>query len=306
MNLQQNHHDLKVKLDKEVRLDLWLAAELKQSRSSVRKAVKEGRVFVNGQGVTKAGHLLQDGDCLEWREPSLIQLTPIPMDLQILYEDDLLLVVNKPAGLLVHPNGHSEEPTLVQGLLAYTQLSTGSDYYRPGIVHRLDRDTSGALLVAKNDWAHRKLAEGFQAHRFLRRYLTIVHGCLPFAFRQVQAPIGRITGHPFKREIRPDGRPAISDIDCLACTEDYSLAAVRLWTGRTHQVRLHMAHLGYPCLGDWLYGDGRENLGFKGQALHSWELQLTHPLTGDLITVFAPPVGLMKQVLIDHFPYYSF
>lgn len=305
MNQIQGHHDLKVRVSKDVRLDLWLAAELGTSRSSIRKAVKEGRVFVNGQSVNKAGHLLQDGDALQVEAPSLIQLTPVKMHLDILYEDDLLLVVNKPAGLLVHPSGNDGEPTLVHGLLAHTRLSTGSDYYRPGIVHRLDRDTSGALLVAKTDQAHMKLAEGFQSHRFLRRYLTIVHGCLPFAFRQVQAPIGRITGHPFKREIKPEGRLAISDIDCLACSEGYSLAAVRLWTGRTHQVRLHMAHIGHPCLGDWLYG-GEEALGFKGQALHSWELQFDHPLTGQLMTIFAPPEGLMQEALSDYFAYYYF
>ncbi|MFP5521374.1 RluA family pseudouridine synthase [Peptococcus simiae] len=302
----QNHHDLKVRAGRDIRLDLWLAAELDTSRSSVRKAVKEGRVFVNGQPVSKAGHLLQEGDNLQVEAPSLIHLTPVDMHLDILYEDDQLLVVNKPAGLLVHPSGNDGEPTLVHGLLAHTRLSAGSEYYRPGIVHRLDRDTSGALLVAKTDRAHVKLAAGFQSHRFLRRYLTIVEGCLPFAFHRVQAPIGRITGHPFKREIKPEGRLAISDIDCLAYSEGYSLAAVRLWTGRTHQVRLHMAHLGHPCLGDWLYGEKRTDLGFKGQALHSWELQFTHPETNRLITIFAPPIGVMEKALLDHFSYYHF
>lgn len=279
------------------RLDEWLAGQMNESRSAIRKAVKEGRVRLNGAVVRKPGQQLTFGDGIEWSAPQPIDLTPVDMPLDILYEDDWLLVVNKPAGLLVHAATPCDDATLVNGLLAHTTLSPGTDYFRPGIVHRLDKDTSGALLVAKDMETHAQLAEDFGKHKVLRRYLTLVHGCLPFAFKRVDAPIARITGHPYKREINPAGRPAVSDIDALICTDEASLAAVRLWTGRTHQVRVHMASLGHPCIGDWAYAPGQKAYGFQGQALHSWQLQFFHPQLNQWISIFAPPPPHFCQII---------
>ena len=272
------------------RLDMALARLMEITRSRAAVLIKQGHAKVNGNAVSKAGVLLRMGDVIECQLPEVIpdRAMPQPIALEILYQDADLAVVIKPRGMVVHPAAGNHEGTLVNALLYHLdELSGIGGVARPGIVHRLDKDTSGALLVAKNDAAHASLSRQLKAHTMERAYLAIVSGNLKADEGEIAGPIGR---HKTKRKqmaVRPDGKEAITRYNVIERLRGACLVEANLVTGRTHQIRVHMAHIGHPVLGDAVYGAGGRVKITGGQLLHACRLGFEHPRTGERISFTA-------------------
>jgi 23S rRNA pseudouridine1911/1915/1917 synthase len=279
----------------EPRLDLWLTAQLPDfSRSRWQKSIAQGRVRVAERVCTDKQYRLKSGDRVRVTisPPELLDLVPEAIPLDILYEDDQLAIVNKPAGMVVHPSAGHSTGTLVHALLAHCPLSSIGGVHRPGIVHRLDKDTSGAIAIAKTDLAHQHLQQQLQAKTARREYLGVVYGTPKVDSGTIDLPIGR---HPVDRQknailsLDRGGKTAVTHWQIEERLRSFSLIRFRLETGRTHQIRVHTTQMGHPIVGDPVYGTGR-SIGVKlpGQALHARRLQLIHPLTGESIDVTAP------------------
>ncbi len=281
-----------------LRLDKALADLSNLSRSQANQAIKDGSVLVNGQP-KKAKYSVKAGDVISFEEPEeeVLDYQAENLPLEIVYEDQDLAVVNKPQGMVVHPSvGHSSG-TLVNALLYHIKdLSTINGVVRPGIVHRIDKDTSGLLMVAKNDQAHQALADELKAKKFLRKYLAIVHGNLPNDRGKIEAPIGRSEKDRKKQAVTAKGRPAVTHFHVLERFGNYSLLELRLETGRTHQIRVHMAYIGHPLAGDPLYGP-RKTLKGHGQFLHAQTLGFTHPRTGQVLEFSVQPPAIFQETL---------
>ncbi len=281
-----------------LRLDKALADLSNLSRSQANQAIKDGSVLVNGQP-KKAKYSVKAGDVISFEEPEeeVLDYQAENLPLEIVYEDQDLAVVNKPQGMVVHPSvGHSSG-TLVNALLYHIKdLSTINGVVRPGIVHRIDKDTSGLLMVAKNDQAHQALADELKAKKSLRKYLAIVHGNLPNDRGKIEAPIGRSEKDRKKQAVTAKGRPAVTHFHVLERFGNYSLLELRLETGRTHQIRVHMAYIGHPLAGDPLYGP-RKTLKGHGQFLHAQTLGFTHPRTGQVLEFSVQPPAIFQETL---------
>ena len=280
------------------RLDVFLAAQLAGfSRSRVQHLLAGGCVAVNG-AAARASLRLRPGDLVRVDMPPPVAPGAEPEDLplEIVYQDDHLLVVNKPRGMVVHPAAGHRSGTLVNALLYQVRdLSGIGGVLRPGIVHRLDRDTSGLLVVAKNDDAHRCLAAQLKDRRMTREYLALVRGRLE-GEGTVEAPVGR---HPVDRKrmaVVPGGKPALTRFTALAHYPGHTLLSLKLATGRTHQIRVHMAHIGHPVAGDPVYG-GKCGLPLAGQFLHAARLAFDHPVTGERMAFEAPLPKELASVL---------
>ncbi len=284
------------------RLDAFLADQLADlSRSRLQKLISQAQVKVNGAVCTSKKELVHFGDRIHLTLPDAtpLDLQPEAIPLDILYEDTELLIVNKPAGLVVHPAPGHSQGTLVNALLWHCRTATGAStlsgiggVQRPGIVHRLDKDTTGAISIAKTDQAHLQLQHQFQAKTARRDYLGIVYGAPKTDSGTVDAAIAR---HPVDRQkmaIVPEadgGRRAVTHWQIKERLGNYTLMQFALETGRTHQIRVHTTHLGFPIVGDPLYGSGRSvGVNLPGQALHAWRLQLQHPVTGATVEAIAP------------------
>lgn len=273
------------------RIDRFLAAQEEDwSRSQVQKWLKEGRVTVNGEPV-KANYRLEPDDEIVLRvpPPKDLAVEPEPMDLDIVYEDGDVVVVNKPRGLVVHPAPGHLSGTLVNGLLYHCRdLSGIGGVLRPGIVHRIDKDTSGLLVVAKNDRAHLSLAKQFKDHTVTRRYVALVHGEVAHDRGTIDAPIGRDPQNRQRMAVLPkSGKRAVTHFAVLERFPAYTLLELKLETGRTHQIRVHMKFIGHPVVGDPKYGP-RRTLPIDGQALHAGVLGFVHPRTGAYLEFNAP------------------
>ncbi|EFQ57580.1 pseudouridine synthase, RluA family [Streptococcus downei F0415] len=281
-----------------LRLDKALADLSNLSRSQANQAIKDGSVLVNGRP-KKAKYSVKAGDVISFEEPEeeVLDYQAENLPLEIVYEDQDLAVVNKPQGMVVHPSvGHSSG-TLVNALLyRIKDLSTINGVVRPGIVHRIDKDTSGLLMVAKNDQAHQALADELKAKKSLRKYLAIVHGNLPNDRGKIEAPIGRSEKDRKKQAVTAKGRPAVTHFHVLERFGNYSLLELRLETGRTHQIRVHMAYIGHPLAGDPLYGP-RKTLKGHGQFLHAQTLGFTHPRTGQVLEFSVQPPAIFQETL---------
>ena len=284
------------------RLDAFLARTVEElTRSSAQKLIEEGCVQRNGKPAKKNDKLNMDDEItLTIPEPKEVDIVPTEMALDIVYEDDDLLVLNKPKGLVVHPAaGHSDD-TLVNGLLYALgdQLSGINGELRPGIVHRIDKDTSGLLAVAKNDFAHRILASQLKDHTMARTYEAIVCGSFREDSGTVNAPIGR---HPSDRKkmcvTERNSKEAVTHWEVVARYRGYTHIRCRLQTGRTHQIRVHMAHIGHPILGDTVYGHKKAELGQDSQCLHAGALCFRHPRDERPVMVFAPLPEYFTQVI---------
>ena len=276
-----------------IRIDRYLSeknAEL--SRSYLQKLLKEQGITVNGREV-KANYKVQAGDEIRISLPDLSEPDILPEDipLDILYEDEDVMVVNKPKGMVVHPSAGHTSGTLVNAILFHCQgnLSGINGVMRPGIVHRIDKDTTGALLICKNDVAHRYLAEQLKEHSIKRRYRAIVSGNLKDDEGTVEGPIGR---HPVDRKKMAinykNGKEAITHYKVLERFGNATYIECRLETGRTHQIRVHMTSIGHPLLGDEVYGSGKNPYHLQGQALHAMVLGFVHPRTGEYLEFTAP------------------
>jgi len=284
------------------RLDRWLAAAgVGPSRAFVQRLIDAGLVTVDGRPAS-ASQRVRPGQrvVVDIPPPEPLEAQPEAIPLDVVYEDDDIIVVNKPQGMVVHPAAGNRAGTLVNALLAHSQgLSGIGGKERPGIVHRLDKDTSGLLVVAKNDHAHISLARQIQAREVLREYVAVVHGRVRDDRGRVDAPIGRHPVHRQRMAVVPGGRPAVTDYEVLERFPDYTYLRLKLQTGRTHQIRVHMVHLGHPVVGDPVYGPRRCPWQLAGQCLHARRLGFRHPRTGEWLTFEAPLPAAMEKVLRD-------
>ena len=284
------------------RLDAFLARCADNlSRSAAQKLIEEGAVTRNGKP-GKKNDKLNPGDAITYEipEPKSVDIQATEMALDIVYEDEDLLVINKPKGLVVHPAAGHQDDTLVNGLLYALgdDLSGINGELRPGIVHRIDKDTSGLLAVAKNDLAHTMLASQLKDHSMARTYEAIVVGSFREDSGTVDAPIGR---HPSDRKkmcvIERNSKPAVTHWEVVKRYRGYTHIRCKLETGRTHQIRVHMAHIGHPILGDMVYGHKKPELGQDSQCLHAGQLCFTHPRDGRPILVFAELPPYFQEVI---------
>lgn len=285
-----------------MRIDKYLSEYVEgQSRSYLQKLLKEGRVLANGKPV-KANYKVTAGEelSLTLPEPAEPDILPENIPLDILYEDSDLLVVNKPKGMVVHPAAGHYSGTLVNALMYHCagELSGINGVLRPGIVHRIDMDTTGSLVVCKNDFAHESLSEQLKFHSITRRYRAVVHGVLKEDMGTVDAPIGR---HPVDRKRmsinQRNGKEAVTHYQVLKRFRQFTYIECRLETGRTHQIRVHMASLGHPLLGDSVYGPSKCPYRLQGQTLHAMLLGFIHPRTGQYMEFTAPLPEYFQELL---------
>ncbi|MCA1991322.1 MAG: RluA family pseudouridine synthase [Coleofasciculus sp. S288] len=282
--------------EKGERIDRYLSQHLPNlSRSRIQQLIEQGNVQVNGNVCTSKKATVQMGDRISLTIPDAqpLDLQPEEIPLEILYEDDHLIIINKSAGLVVHPAAGHESGTLVNALLAHCSNLAGiGGVQRPGIVHRLDKDTTGAIAIAKTDQAHQHLQAQLKAKTARRQYLGVVYGSPSADSGTIDQPIGR---HPVDRKkmaivpVEKGGRPAVTHWQVKERLGNYTLIHFQLETGRTHQIRVHSAYMGHPIVGDPVYSSGRSvGVNLQGQALHAWKLSLQHPLSGEWIQVTAP------------------
>jgi 23S rRNA pseudouridine1911/1915/1917 synthase len=267
-----------------IRLDLYISKELNDiSRSYVQKLIQQGKVRVNDKVIDSKKYKINENDTIDIAipQPEKLELEPEDIPISIVYEDDDVIVVNKPQGMVVHPAPGHYKGTLVNALLYHSKnLSSINGIIRPGIVHRIDKDTSGLLMVAKNNNSHNFLAAQLKEHSINRIYIALVHGNIKTNSGTIDAPIGR---HPVNRlkwaVTEKNSKRAVTHFKVLERYNDYTLTQLKLETGRTHQIRVHMAYLGYPLVGDPLYGIKKKKFNLNGQALHAKVLGFVHPTT---------------------------
>lgn len=289
---------LTIKSEDQGRLDKVLAHHFNRySRSQIKKWIDAGRVTLNGNKA-KGKEKVAPGDQVEMdpEPPKRIKLEPENIPLDIVYEDDDVIIVNKPQGMVVHPAPGHPDHTLVNALLYHSPLSTINGEFRPGIVHRIDKDTSGLLMVAKNDQAHRSLSAQLKAKTTEREYVAIVHGVINEDSGRIDAPIGRSKVDRKKQAVVADGKAAVTHFRVLKRYQHYTLIACRLETGRTHQIRVHLAYIGHPVAADPLYGP-KKTLPGKGQYLHARTLGFKHPRTGKRMHFEAPLPDYFQKMI---------
>jgi len=285
------------------RIDVVLSALLPESsRSYMQKLISAGEVFINGEKSTSKNKKLKSGDVIELSvpDPEEIEIIPENIPLDIVYEDDYLMVVNKPKGLVVHPAPGNYNGTLVNAVMYHCgdKLSSINGVIRPGIVHRIDKDTSGLLLIAKNDIAHQSLAKQLEQHTITRAYHAIVHNNFSEDEGTVDAPLGRDPKNRFKQAVvEKGGRRAVTHYKVLERFGQFTYIEARLETGRTHQIRAHMAHIRHPLLGDTLYGPKKAPFGAESQMLHAKILGFLHPATGEYMEFESELPEEFKEVL---------
>ena len=284
---------LKLELEKTERLDKVLTGELGLSRTTIQSWLKAGLISVNGE-VVKSNYKAQSGDevTILRKEEEVITIQPENIPLDIVFEDDSLILVNKPSGMVVHPSKGHYSGTLVNALLYHSNSlsdSTSEEIYRPGLVHRIDKDTSGLLVIAKNNDVHQKLAEQIAENKMNREYIAIVDGHFAHETGVVDAPLSRHQTNRLKRVVEKGGKNAITHFEVLDSFSNYSLVSCRLETGRTHQIRAHMEFIKHPIVNDPLYHPKGKNATEFGQFLHARTLSFTHPLTGETLNFQVEP-----------------
>ena len=286
--------------DAGTRADVFLAAKLGVSRSNMQKLLEDGRVK-RGEKIIKANYKVRAGEMfvVDIPDPEPIEAVPENIPLDIIYEDDDVVVLNKARGMVVHPAPGNYTGTLVNALLYHcSNLSGINSAIRPGIVHRLDKDTSGIMIVAKNDAAHISLSQQIQSKTAVRTYLAVVRDNIKTDSGTIETQIARDkTDRKKMAVVKEGGRDAITDYEVLERFGKYTLVRCKLRTGRTHQIRVHMEYLGYPLVGDPKYSPMKTPFGIKGQALHSYTLEFTHPRTGERMKFEAPLPEDMHKII---------
>jgi 23S rRNA pseudouridine1911/1915/1917 synthase len=287
-----------------IRLDTFLhEQDSEHSRSYYAKLIKEGNVSVEGKVVTKPGTLIEPSFSIDvnFPEPEELDIKAEDIPVDIIYEDDDVIIVNKPKGMVVHPADGHYSGTLVNALLWHCKdsLSGINGVLRPGIVHRIDKNTTGSLIVCKNDRAHTNIAKQLKVHSINRVYLGIVHGNVKEDTGTVDSPIGRSKNDRKKMAVDPNGRNAITHYKVLERLKGYTYMAFKLETGRTHQIRVHMASIGHPLLGDDLYGPKKCPIkGLQGQTLHAYKIGFIHPTTCQYVEFTAPLPKYFEELLL--------
>lgn len=285
--------ELTLNIEKSDRLDKVLTAELGISRSTVQGWLKSDLVKVNGEFV-KSNYKAQNGDLVTIlkKEEEVVTIQPENIPLDIVYEDDVLIVVNKPSGMVVHPSKGHYSGTLVNALLYHSNSlsdSTSEEIYRPGLVHRIDKDTSGLLVIAKNNDVHQKLAQQIAENKMNREYIAIVDGHFAHETGVIDAPLSRHQTNRLKRVVEKGGKHAVTHFEVLDSFADYSLVSCRLETGRTHQIRAHMEFIKHPIVNDPLYDPKGKKATEFGQYLHARTLSFTHPISGEALNFQVDP-----------------
>lgn len=283
------------------RLDAYLSLKNEKiSRTMVQKLIEEGNILVNGKN-PKASYKVSEGDkiTLEEIEPKEISLKAQDIAVDIIYEDKDIIVVNKPKGLVVHPANGNPDGTLVNAIMSICKgsLSGIGGEIRPGIVHRLDKDTSGIIIIAKNDEAHINLSEQIKNRKVKKTYIALVRGFVKENEATINMPIGRSQKDRKKMAVVKNGKNAITHIKVLERFNNYTLLQVNIETGRTHQIRVHLSEIGYPIVGDYTYSNGKNEFGIVGQCLHAKSLKFRHPITNEEMYLEAELPQYFKDVI---------
>ena len=285
-----------------IRLDAFVAENTEFSRTNAQRLIKENKIKINGNSA-KESYKVKIGDLVEIEdeEPKEIELKAQDIPIDILYEDNDIIVVNKPKGMVVHPANGNPDGTLVNAVMAKCKdsLSGIGGEIRPGIVHRLDKDTSGAIIVAKNDKAHINLSEQIKNHEVEKTYIALVKGIVSENEATINMPISRSTKDRKKMAVNKDGKNAITHFKVLERFDKYTLLEVKIETGRTHQIRVHLSYIGYPIVGDEVYSNGKNEWGIKGQCLHAKSLKFKHPITGKEMFIEAPMPEYFRNIIKD-------
>lgn len=286
----------------DIRLDAFISSKNKDyTRSYFTGLISDGKVTVNGKVAPKAGYKIRQGEIIEVDIPDPVNTDAMPEDipLDIVFEDEHLIIINKPQGMVVHPAAGHHEGTLVNALLAHCEgkLSDINGVIRPGIVHRIDKDTSGLMVAVKDNETHMALASMMAEHKIERQYRTLVYGIIDSDKGTIDAPIGRSSSDRRRMTVVEDGKPSITHFEVVNRYTELTDLKVKLETGRTHQIRAHMTYIGHPVAGDPLYAPRRKKYGLKGQCLHSQSIRFTHPITGEELYFTSELPEYYKNVL---------
>ena len=287
--------------EKGKRLDTYIpSVDTDITRTSAQRLIEDGNILVNGKNA-KVSYKIQENDkiSVEIPEPKQIELKAQNIPIEIIYEDSDIIVVNKPKGMVVHPANGNPDGTLVNAIMAICKdsLSGIGGEIRPGIVHRIDKDTSGLLIVAKNDNAHVKMSEQIKNHEVKKTYIALVRGVFKENEATIDMPIGRSTSDRKKMAVNKNGKNAITHIKVLKRFDKYTLLQVNIETGRTHQIRVHLSHIGYPIVGDYTYSNGKNEFDVIGQCLHAQKLEFKHPITQKDMCLEAELPQYFKNIL---------
>lgn len=282
------------------RIDAYLATNTEHSRANIQRLIENEKILVNGKK-TKVSYKIQQNDeiSIEDEKPKEIGLKAQDIPIDILYEDSDIIVVNKPKGMVVHPANGNLDGTLVNAVMAICKdsLSGIGGEIRPGIVHRLDKDTSGVIIVAKNDKSHIALSEQIKNHEVEKTYIALVKGFVKENEATINMPIGRSTKDRKKMAVNKNGKNAITHFKVIERFKNYTLLEVKIETGRTHQIRVHLSEIGYPIVGDTTYSNGKNEWGIEGQCLHAKSLKFKHPITGEEMFIEAPLPEYFQKVI---------
>lgn len=287
--------------EKGKRLDTYISSvDTDITRTSAQRLIEDGNILVNGKNA-KVSYKIQENDkvSVEIPEPKQIELKAQDIPIEIVYEDSDIIVVNKPKGMVVHPANGNPDGTLVNAIMAICKdsLSGIGGEIRPGIVHRIDKDTSGLLIVAKNDNSHVKMSEQIKNHEVKKTYIALVRGVFKENEATIDMPIGRSTSDRKKMAVNKNGKNAITHIKVLKRFDKYTLLQVNIETGRTHQIRVHLSHIGYPIVGDYTYSNGKNEFDVVGQCLHAQKLEFKHPITQKDMCLEAELPQYFKDIL---------
>ena len=289
-------------INKGERIDSYLAKNTKHSRANIQRLIDEEKILVNNSKVKVSYEMQVDDEIkIEDEQPKEISLRAQEIPLEILYEDNDIIVVNKPKGMVVHPANGNPDGTLVNAIMSICKdsLSGIGGEIRPGIVHRLDKDTSGVIVVAKNDKAHINMSEQIKNHEVEKTYIALVRGFVKENEATINMPIGRSSKDRKKMAVTKEGKSAITHFKVIERFGNYTLLEVKIETGRTHQIRVHLTEIGYPIVGDTVYSNGKNEWNIQGQCLHAKSLKFKHPITGKEMFIEAPLPEYFENVISE-------